>query len=71
MEPTEVKLSYGITVNTNDYESERFEMSVIVALGPNESTDDAYDTLLPYLKEKCRQAYWEAKNHPMRTTNPI
>jgi len=56
----EIEVSYGLTVNLGNFQSERVGLSMRVALEPGDEEDQVVDNYLEYLKGKCGEARAEA-----------
>lgn len=50
----EIEISYGMTINTGNYESERVDLSMRVTLEANDEEDKVVDDYLFYIKGKCK-----------------
>jgi hypothetical protein len=51
----EVEVSYGLTINTGSYNSERIDLSMRVILEPDDEEDQVVNDYLDYLKGKCEE----------------
>lgn len=51
----EIEVSYGLTINTGNYESERIDLSMRVTLEPDDEEDQVVNDYLQYLKGKCEE----------------
>lgn len=51
----EIEISYGITTNLGNYESERIDLSMRVTLEPDDEEDQVVNDYLGYLKGKCQE----------------
>lgn len=52
----EIEVSYGMTINTGDYNSERIDLSMRVTLEDGDDEDQVVNDYLEYLKGKCEEA---------------
>ena len=62
MQVREISVSYGLTVNTGNYESERVDVGATITLSPGESEDQAVDKFMAWAKARCYQARHVIKN---------
>lgn len=51
----EIEISYGMTINTSNYQSERVDLSMRVTLEPDDDEDQVVNDYLDYLKGKCEE----------------
>ena len=56
MEVKEVTVSYGLTVNTGNFNSERIDVGATVSLSPGEDENQVADKFLTWAKQKCYTA---------------
>lgn len=58
----EISVSYGLTVNTGNYESERVDVGATITLSPGESEDQVVEKFIAWAKARCYQARHAIKN---------
>lgn len=51
----EIEISYGLTINTGNYNSERVDLSMRVTLEPGDEEDQVVTDYLAYLRDKCSE----------------
>jgi len=61
-----VTVSYGMTINTGNYENEKIEVSLEADLTSGITVDQAFERLESWCREKCRRAYLRAKDRGSR-----
>jgi|WetSurMetagenome_2_1015567.scaffolds.fasta_scaffold699947_2 hypothetical protein len=49
----EIEISYGMTINTGNFNSERVDLSMRVTLEPGDEEDQVANEYLAYLRDKC------------------
>lgn len=51
----EITVGYGLTINTGNYNSERIDLSMRVALVEGDEEDQVVNEYAEYLKGKCQE----------------
>lgn len=68
---TEIRVAYGKTVNTGNYNSFRYDVEFKAILNENENPDEIVDQLRSHAKLKVAQAInYERKGEPQKLKEP-
>ena len=53
MQVKEISISYGLTINTGSFNSERVDVGATVSLSSGETEEEVTDKFLLWAKQKC------------------